>query len=89
MDPAAITSLGRAMREAPSLLGDLARIACPALVLVGALDAEFLEPSARLAGALRDARYAVIPEAGHQPQLEAPASFLLEVRRHLARARAS
>jgi pimeloyl-ACP methyl ester carboxylesterase len=86
-DPVALAALGRAMRDAPVWLEEVAQIACPALVLVGALDAEFLEPAARLAAALPDACYVVIPEAGHQPQLEAPEAFLREIAAHLSRVR--
>lgn len=87
-DPEAYQAIGHALESAPDLLGRLRAVRCPALVLVGALDAEFLAPSARLAEALPNATHVVLPEAGHQPQLEARAAWLAAVRQHLERARA-
>jgi len=87
-DPEAYQALALAMKRAPDIRAQLTAIRCPALVMVGALDAEFMGPSPRLAAAIPGARHAVIPNAGHQPQLEAPEAFLAAVREHLARARA-
>lgn len=49
----------------------LASLAVPVLVIVGEEDAPFLDDSARLAGAIPNARLAVIPGGGHSPQFEA------------------
>ncbi len=87
-DPVAYQALGLALRRAPVLLEAIAGIACPTLVMVGALDAEFLAPAERLAAALPNAKHVVIPGAGHQPQLEAPEAWLAAIAEHLARARA-
>ncbi len=53
----------------------LAEVRVPALVVVGALDAESLEPCRSLAEALPDARLEVIPDAGHVVNLAQPAAF--------------
>jgi 3-oxoadipate enol-lactonase len=44
----------------------------PTLVLVGEQDAPFRESAQRMAGVLRNATLAVIPDAGHSPQFENP-----------------
>jgi pimeloyl-ACP methyl ester carboxylesterase len=87
MDPAAYPALGRAMKYAIDFRAQLAGIACPTSVVVGALDAEFVAPSARIAEAIRGAHHVVLSEAAHQPQLEAPDAFLAALRGHLARVR--
>jgi pimeloyl-ACP methyl ester carboxylesterase len=87
MDPAAYPALGRAMKYAADFRAQLAGIACPTSVIVGALDAEFVVPSARLAEAIRGAHHVALPEAAHQPQLEAPEAFLAAMRAHLSRVR--
>ena len=86
-DPVAYQALGLALKYAPDVRARLSAIRCPTLVMVGALDAEFIEASPRLAAAIPGARHVVIPNAGHQPQLEAREAFLAAVRDHLARAR--
>ena len=87
-DPVAYQALGLALKRAPDLRARLAQIRCPTLVMVGELDAEFAEASRRLAAASPGARHVVIPNAGHQPQLEAPEAWLAAVAEHLARVRA-
>jgi pimeloyl-ACP methyl ester carboxylesterase len=88
-DPRAYDALGAQMLDAPSLEPRLAGIVVPALVLVGAWDAPFLEPSRRLAARLPDARYVEIPAAAHQPQHESPKAWREAVLAHLARVRAN
>jgi pimeloyl-ACP methyl ester carboxylesterase len=87
--PSAYQALGLALRDAPDLLAQLAAIRCPTTAIVGALDAEFLGASARLAAAIPGARHVVLADAGHQPQLEAPDAFVRAVAAHLAWARLS
>jgi pimeloyl-ACP methyl ester carboxylesterase len=87
-DPAAYQALGLAMKHAPDLRPTLRRVACPTTAIVGALDAEFLEASARLAAAIPGARHVVLPDAAHQPQLEAPGAFVAALAEHLRWARA-
>jgi pimeloyl-ACP methyl ester carboxylesterase len=87
MDPAAYELLGRALVEQEDLSHRLAEIRCPTEVLVGELDHEFRAPSEVLARGIPDARLTVLPEAGHQPQHEAPEAWLRAVLEHLERVR--
>ncbi len=86
-DPVAYQALGLALRHAPDLRPRLAAIACPTTAIVGALDAEFVAASPRMAAAIPGARHVVLPNAAHQPQLEAPEAFVAAVAEHLARVR--
>jgi pimeloyl-ACP methyl ester carboxylesterase len=86
-DPAAYQALGLAMKHAPDYRARLAAIACPTSAIVGALDREFADASPRMAAAIPGARQVLLPEAGHQPQLEAPEAFIRAVGEHLARVR--
>ncbi|MBA3655063.1 MAG: alpha/beta hydrolase [Actinobacteria bacterium] len=68
-------------------LESLADVAVPSLVIVGDQDRPFLGHSERMAKTLPNARLAVIADAGHSPQVEAPdawfavlTQFLDEVR---------
>ncbi len=88
-DPAAYQALGLALRHAPDFRERLRAIACPTTAIVGALDAEFIAASARMAAAIPGARRVVLENAAHQPQLEAPDAFVRAVAEHLAWARAS
>jgi len=87
MDPVAYEALGRALVEQEDLSHRLAEIRCPTEVLVGELDHEFRAPSEVLARGIPDARLTVLPEAGHQPQHEAPVAWRAAVVAHLARVR--
>ena len=65
----------KAIRDA-DLAEDDARISCPTLVLVG--DQDVATPPAQaeqLAGAIRGARFAVVPDAAHIPCVEQPAAM--------------
>jgi pimeloyl-ACP methyl ester carboxylesterase len=53
----------------------LARLALPALVIVGAEDRGSLEPSRELARTLPNARLVVVPGAGHVVNLQKPEEF--------------
>lgn len=67
------------VRELVALVDEshrLAAIRCPTLVVVGELDLPFRPAAERLAAAVPGARLAVVPDAGHEPQLEAPAAWL-------------
>jgi pimeloyl-ACP methyl ester carboxylesterase len=83
MDPAAFASLGRALCDHTSLLDRLGTLRCPALVLVGEEDEDFLGPARELEAALPAARHVVIPAAAHQPQFENREAWLAVVREHL------
>jgi pimeloyl-ACP methyl ester carboxylesterase len=63
----------------------LARLAMPALVVVGAGDRGSVEPSRQLAQALANARLVVIPGAGHVVNLQAPKEFNAALLEFLAR----
>lgn len=54
---------------------DLARIACPALLIAGAADGVLPVTMQKMADAIPDARFAVIEAAGHLPNIEQPAAF--------------
>lgn len=83
-DPYAMKALGM------ELFGDsfprerLARITCPASVIVGELDGPFAEQAPELAAAV-NATLTVIPGAYHSPQLTHPAEWRAAVEAHLAR----
>ncbi len=88
-DPRAVAWAQRAMAARPDSLGDLARLAVPALVVWGVQDG--LSPRVEqdlMVEAMRDARLVVIAESGHLSTVEAPGQvadalvgFLDDVRR--------
>ena len=53
-------------------LGALAGLHVPTLVIVGEQDEPFRAHAERMAAAIPGARLAVIEDAGHSPQFEAP-----------------
>lgn len=60
------------LTEHDSRLGALADLAVPTLVIVGEQDTPFVGQSRDLASTIPGARLAIIPDAGHCPQFEAP-----------------
>lgn len=68
-----------------SMHGELGRLAIPVTVLAGALDATGGERAREVAGAIRDARLVVLPDAGHAPHREDPDRFARELATHLVR----
>ena len=56
-------------------LTGLAALRLPTLVIVGDQDKPFLGHADRMAAAIPGARLAVIPDAGHSPQFEAPEAW--------------
>jgi pimeloyl-ACP methyl ester carboxylesterase len=70
--PYMFAAMLRSFTESADRLETLRGVACPTLVLVGELDAPFRGASQRMADTIADARLAIIPGAGHSPQLEAP-----------------
>ncbi len=67
--------------------GEVSRLTMPVLVLAGGDDAKFRAIGERLAPAIgANARFAVVPGAGHAAHLEQPATFLRLVREWLAQA---
>lgn len=84
MDPIAFGAFGAAMFDQAPMLDRLTEIACPTLVMVGDGDSGFLASSEELARGIPGAKVAMIPNAGHQPQLENPDAWLDAIRAHLA-----
>jgi pimeloyl-ACP methyl ester carboxylesterase len=77
--PAMYAAVSRELTSAPSRLAELAMLAVPTLVLVGDQDVAFLADSRRLAEVIPHARLALVPDAGHSPQHEAPEAWLAAV----------
>lgn len=78
------SSLARALEglgqgELPSLWDRLPTITTPTLLVVGELDAKYVDIAERMGGAMPNARIAVVPDAGHTVHLEAPVDWLAEV----------
>jgi pimeloyl-ACP methyl ester carboxylesterase len=72
--------------DIPDRLDRFGELTMPSLVIVGELDKPFIGSSRRMYEALPDARFALIPDAGHSPQFEgaeewwrALSEFLAEV----------
>src|SRR2546428_11226596 len=66
---------GAAIRDHSSRLEVLGTISVPTLVVCGEKDAPFMEPSRNLHAAIPGSELAIIPGAGHGPQMETPALF--------------
>lgn len=64
----------------PALWDRLGSLACPVLLLTGALDVKFLGISRRMSERIPDAEMAVILQAGHTTHLEQPELFIQRVR---------
>ncbi|MFH1639946.1 MAG: alpha/beta hydrolase [Chloroflexota bacterium] len=62
---------------------ELPMIKCPTLILFGSED-YLREQEMVLINEIRDAKQAVIPNAGHLPQMDDPEGFLMEVNRFLS-----
>jgi len=67
------------------VIQSLERIAVPTLVLVGANDANFLAATDYMAGKIKGATRAVIPDAGHAANLHQPVRFNQAVEAFLAK----
>jgi pimeloyl-ACP methyl ester carboxylesterase len=76
-------ALVRVIAHQPDDLPEFASIACPTLVMVGELDEPFLQPSAAMTEAIPDARFVVVPDAGHSPQFENPDAWIGALREFL------
>jgi len=64
------TSMAPVMLFQAERIDALSTLSMPVLVIVGEQDTPFFGPSQRMAKAIPRARLAVIPDAGHSPQLE-------------------
>jgi 3-oxoadipate enol-lactonase len=65
-------AMAREIVRQPNQLALLAEVRCPTLVIVGAEDESFVEPSRQIAGTIPGAELVVVPDAGHSPQFENP-----------------
>lgn len=79
---AALRGLGTG--SLPSLWERLSEIETPTLVLVGALDAKFVDVGRRMAAAMPNARLVEVAGAGHTVHLERPGAWLEAVTGFLA-----
>lgn len=74
--PAGVAAAQRGMAQRPDSVSTLGKIGCPALVVCGKEDG--LTPvaeSEKMAAAIKGAKLAVIPDAGHLPAIENPDAF--------------
>jgi 2-succinyl-6-hydroxy-2,4-cyclohexadiene-1-carboxylate synthase len=53
----------------------LGELRCPVLLTAGEQDRRYAGAAGRMAAAITEARVRLVPDAGHAPQLEAPAEF--------------
>jgi len=65
-------AMAREIVHQPNQLALLAKVRCPTLVIVGAEDESFVEPSRQMAAVIPGAELVVVPDAGHSPQFENP-----------------
>jgi 2-succinyl-6-hydroxy-2,4-cyclohexadiene-1-carboxylate synthase len=82
--PASYAGLLREIVHQPDELDAMHAITCPTLVIVGEEDVHFVPAARAMAGAVRDARLVVVPDAGHSPQFENPDAFFAAVDEFLA-----
>jgi pimeloyl-ACP methyl ester carboxylesterase len=86
MDPEAWVALGNDMSNQKGVLSDLESLSVPTTIIVGEHDVPFVEPSARMANMIPDARLVTIPDAAHCPQYENADAWRAAIDSHLARA---
>ena len=78
----------QAMHDRRPLLDELYRIQVPTLIVCGALDEPFLEPSCQMHERIAGSELAIIPGSGHVPTIERPQEFNHIVASFLARVEA-
>ena len=66
---------GAGAASAPDLLPRLRGIACPTLLVAGALDAKYVAAAKRMEAAMALARVEIVERAGHAVHLERPGEF--------------
>jgi pimeloyl-ACP methyl ester carboxylesterase len=86
MDPEAWVALGNDMSNQKGVLSDLESLSVPTTIIVGEHDVPFVEPSARMANMIPNARLVTIPDAAHCPQYENADAWRAAIDSHLARA---
>jgi 2-succinyl-6-hydroxy-2,4-cyclohexadiene-1-carboxylate synthase len=67
----------------PPVWGSLEDLGCPVLLTAGEQDRRYATAARRMAEQIPDARVRLVPDAGHAPQLEAPATFTAFLREFL------
>jgi pimeloyl-ACP methyl ester carboxylesterase len=75
LSPVMWSTLAVEIASQPDQLDTLRAVDVPTMVVVGAQDVQFLEPSRAIATAVPGARYVEIPDAGHSPQFEQPKAW--------------
>ena len=86
MDVEAFAALGRELGDYPSMVEELPLLRCPVTVIVGENDTGLRASADVMAEAVPGAELSVIEGAGHSPQEDDPAAWLVAVQKHLARA---
>ena len=66
---------GMLMQQDASVIRSLPEIAVPTLVLVGGEDTTFLNAAEYMAGVIPGATKVVVPDAGHEANIDQPAAF--------------
>jgi 3-oxoadipate enol-lactonase len=85
-DPRGIAAAALGMAKRADFRGELPHIGCPALVIVGEHDSISMPAEMQgMAGAIPDAEFAVIPQAGHMSPLEQPVPVNAAIERFLGR----
>lgn len=76
-EPGRLAELLRSAGQAasPPVWSQLGELRCPVLLSAGERDPRYADAAARMAERIADARVALVPDAGHAPQLEAPDAF--------------
>lgn len=82
--PAMYAAMATELVNRPDRLADVAGLAIPTRVVVGAEDTAFVAAAHRLAGAIEGSDLVVIPDAAHSPQFENPAAWWEAVSTFLA-----
>lgn len=84
VSPAMYAALALELTRRPDRLRDLAKLAMPTRVIVGAEDRDFLEAAPRMAATIPRADLVSIPDAAHSPQFENPEGWWAAVAPFLA-----
>jgi pimeloyl-ACP methyl ester carboxylesterase len=89
MDPAAFAALGEELAGSETIVDRLGGLRLPTTMIVGENDSLLRSAADELAATIAGSVLAVIPAAGHSPQIENRPAWLSVVRAHLGRADAS
>lgn len=85
-DPQGLAAALRGMAKRHDFRGELAHIALPTLVIVGQHDAiSPVDEMRSIAGAIPEAEFVIVPEAGHMAPLENPDGFNEAIEQFLTR----